>query len=327
MRFQDCSRIGALPNEIRQPKCRGYRLNRGLSMLCNLCMAIALTTEYLAEMCWGQNPDKKEGMETVTNSVGMKLVLIPKGTFMMGSPATELGRATFGDDREETQHPVTISQDFYLGVTEVTQSQYSKVMGVNPSRFQGKDASWRLGKRGEPVDTSNYPVEFVEWGDAVEFCKRLSELPEEKAAGRHYRLPTEAEWEYSCRAGSETAYSFGDNVEFLDQHAWFTSDPDASEQRIAEREVARLKPNRWGLYDMHGSVEEWCADWVGPVSTDAVTDPSGPFEGEDRVVRGGSHGHEARHCRSARRSGFFPSFASPLCGFRVAMLEQPKPKE
>ncbi len=133
----------------------------------------------------------------IANSIGIKLVLIPKGTFMMGSPKTEEGRV-----QDETQHQVTISKDYYLGVTEVTQGQYEKVMGTNPSNFQGKKIEG---------SSSNHPVDKVSWEDAVEFCQKLSELPEEKAAGRVYRLPTEAEWEYACRAGRKTAYTFGES--------------------------------------------------------------------------------------------------------------------
>jgi formylglycine-generating enzyme required for sulfatase activity len=136
-----------------------------------------------------------------TNSIGMKLVLIQKGTFIMGSPESDEGR-----EQWETQYQVTISKDYYLGVTEVTQGQYEKVMGTNPSFFQGNEI------RGSSY---NHPVEMVSWEEAVEFCKKLSELPEEKKAGREYRLPTEAEWEYACRAGSKTAYSFGESSESL----------------------------------------------------------------------------------------------------------------
>jgi formylglycine-generating enzyme required for sulfatase activity len=138
----------------------------------------------------------QEPTKEITNSIGMKLVLIPKGTFTMGSPANEELRAL-----DEVEHEVTISKDFYLGVTEVTQSQYANVMRVNPSTFKGE----------KDPDKSDYPVENVSWNDAVDFCKRLSELPEEKAAGRVYQLPTEAEWEYACRSGAKTTYFFGND--------------------------------------------------------------------------------------------------------------------
>ena len=141
----------------------------------------------------------------ITNSIGMKLVLIPKGTFMMGSPESEVRIA------DAIQHEVTISKDYYLAVTEVTQGQYNQVMGTNPS--------WNQGDKIQ-VESSMHPVEQVSWENAIEFCKKLSDLPEEKKAGRVYRLPTEAEWEYACRAGSKTAYSFGESAKSLSEYAW-----------------------------------------------------------------------------------------------------------
>jgi formylglycine-generating enzyme required for sulfatase activity len=236
----------------------------------------------------------------ITNSIGMKLLLIPQGTFQMGSPESEVGR--YGD---ETQHEVTIRQDYYLGVTEVTQGQYEQVMGKNPSYFQVGEL-----KR----DSANHPVERVSWNDAVEFCKKLSELPEEKAAGRVYRLPTEAEWEYACRAGSKSAYSFGDDPKSLDDYAWF--DENSNEQT---HPVGEKKANAWGLYDMHGNVWEWCSDWYGEYPLGAVSDPAGPNQGSYPVFRGGCWFYEAARCRSARRYRFFPSLSDRILGFRLAL--------
>jgi formylglycine-generating enzyme required for sulfatase activity len=164
----------------------------------------------------------------ITNSIGMKLVLIPKGTFMMGSPGTEERR---GND--ETQHQVTISKDYYLGVTEVTQGQYEKVMGINPS--------WNRADKVQ-VETTLHPVEQVSWEDAVEFCKKMSDLPEEKKAGRLYRLPTEAEWEYACRAGSKTAFSFGDSSKLLSEYDWSGENTNGQTHSVREK-----KANAWGL--------------------------------------------------------------------------------
>ena len=227
----------------------------------------------------------------ITNSIGMKLVLIPAGTFTMGSPVGEVGRK---DD--ETPHEVTISKSFYLGSHEVTQGEYDKVMGNNPSAFKG----------------AKNPVEKVSWEDAVSFCKRLSELPEEKAAGRAYRLPTEAEWEYACRAGSTTSYCFGDTAELLGEFAWF--------KESATHPVGEKKPNRWGLYDMHGNVFEWCQDWYGPYPSGAATDPKGPSGGSYRVYRGGSSYNDAGLCRSALRLRLYPSLRLMYGGgFRVAL--------
>lgn len=262
----------------------------------------------------------------ITNTIGMQLVLIPKGTFIMGSPQNEEGRY-----EPERQHEVTISQDYYLGAHEVTQAQYQKVMGNNPSAFQRAQVGG---------DTSNHPVESVSWKDAVEFCKRLSELPEEKSSVRVYRLPTEAEWEYACRAGSGSAYFFGDSAESLGNYAWCrknsgdrvfsTSDRfeaarfaggfdttgeflDAN--RCRTHPVGRKKPNAWGLYDMHGNVGEYIADWFGDYPESAVSDPKGPPKGQRHVARGGSVWYEDRFFRSAYRS----TMGTHQTGFRVAL--------
>jgi formylglycine-generating enzyme required for sulfatase activity len=242
-----------------------------------------------------------------TNSIGMKLVLIHKGTFMMGSPESEEGCEEW-----ETQHQVTISRDYYLGVTAVTQAQFEKVMGTNPSFFQGNKI------RGS---SSNHPVDTVWWEESVEFCNELSELPEEKKAGREYRLPTEAEWEYACRAGSKTAYSFGDNVELLSDYAWF--DRNSGNQT---HPVAKKKPNAWGLYDMHGNVWEWCSDWYDDYPKFAVTDPIGPSTGAEYVIRGGGCYNHAMNCRSANRCAALSEPDSYYCGFRVALSSCGNPK-
>jgi formylglycine-generating enzyme required for sulfatase activity len=237
----------------------------------------------------------------ITNSIGMKLVLIPKGTCMMGSPETEEGRGV-----DETQHQVTISNDYYLGVTEVTQGQYEKVMGTNPSYFQK-----RVIRKS---DSSMYPVEQVSWEDAVEFCKKLSDLPEEKKAGRVYRLPTEAEWEYACRAGSKTAFDFGESAKSLNAYAWFLDNSEGQTHPVGEK-----KPNAWGLYDMHGNVWEWSSYWYGEYPKGAVSDPSGPSEGSNRVIRGGCWSCTAAFCRSAYRIRRAPSYFFNITGFRVAL--------
>jgi len=235
----------------------------------------------------GSEPNVPAGME-VTNSIGMKLRLIPAGEFMMGSPATESDRA----DRE-TRHPVSITKPFYLGVTEVTQEQYQKVMGKNPSQFKGPQN----------------PVEKVSWTDAVEFCRKLSAMPAEKTAGHVYRLPTEAEWEYACRAGTATAYGFGDDRSGLGVYGWVGGE--------STHPVGGKKPNAWGLYDMHGNVWEWCQDWYGDYPSGSATDPTGATSGSHRVSRGGSWISIARSCRSARRNGSTPEVRSNGLGFRV----------
>jgi formylglycine-generating enzyme required for sulfatase activity len=236
-----------------------------------------------------------------TNSIGMKLVLIPKGTFQMGSPIEEEERY-----EDEVQHEVTISQDYYLGVTAVTQGQYEKVMGNNPSNFQCHQSYKVQG------DSSNRPVERVSWKEVVEFCKRLSELPEETKAGRVYRLPTEAEWEYACRAGTSTKFSFGESRLSLGDFAWFDENSDMQTHPVGEK-----KPNSWGLYDMHGNVWELCSDWVSDYPKLAVTDPIGPNEGSLRVGRGGSWYNVAAFCRSGVRDVF--DWWGSHIGFRVAL--------
>lgn len=237
----------------------------------------------------------------ITNSIGMKLVLIPKGTFKMGSPADEPGRKN-----DEIEHQVTISRDYFMGTTEVTQSQYVAVMGHNPSKM----------KAANNADLKSYPVDEVEWEEAVEFCRRLSEIPNEKKAGRVYRLPTEAEWEYACRAGTKTAFNFGDGERVLKDYAWYGENSNDQPHPVGKK-----KPNGWGLYDMHGNVNEWCADADYSYSEEAVTDPfneKNDLDPFDRVCRGGCWDYHAALCRSAQRDGSFP-WVPGLSGIRVVM--------
>lgn len=230
--------------------------------------------------------------DTITNSIGMKLKLIPSGKFLMGAPESEEGRSA-----NETQHTVTLTDPFYMGVYEVTQQQYEKVMGNNPSGFKH----------------AQNPVEQILWSDAVDFCKKLSDLPAEKGAGRVYRLPTEAEWEYACRAGSTTAFSFGDQGTQLVLYGWCAENSGGKPHAVGQ-----LLPNRWGLYDMHGNVWEWCSDWHADYSNQALTNPTGPFSGNQRVNRGGSwRNSPALVCRSARRLRDFPIARDINIGFRV----------
>jgi formylglycine-generating enzyme required for sulfatase activity len=223
----------------------------------------------------------------IKNSISLELKLVAAGTFTMG-----------GYGSNEAPHQVIFTRPFYLGVYEVTQEQYERVMGSNPSAFQG----------------ARNPVEQVSWYDAVEFCHKLSEFPEEKAAGRVYRLPTEAEWEYACRAGSTTNYCFGGEESQLDQYAWYAKNSNSSTHPVGEK-----KPNAWGLYDMHGNVWEWCSDWAEVYPKGVVADPVGPREGSLRVYRGGSWRAEAAHCRSANRRGLTPTGRGKGRGFRVAL--------
>jgi formylglycine-generating enzyme required for sulfatase activity len=207
---------------------------------------------------------------------------------------------------------VTISKDYYLGVYKVTQAQYEKVVGKNPSLYQGAIVG---------NENADLPVENVSWDNAVEFCKKLSELPDEKKAGRVYRLPTEAEWEYACRAGSKTAYSFDDEEGLLPEYGWFNRN---SSNRT--HTVGLLEPNAWGLYDMHGNVFEWCSDWYGEYPKGAVSDPTGPKVDSDRVLRGGGWRYFAAYCRSANRNWDTPDGRSNDLGFRLALSSSGIPK-
>jgi formylglycine-generating enzyme required for sulfatase activity len=243
----------------------------------------------------------------ITNSIGIKLMRIPKGKFLMGSPESEKGRSS-----DETQHEVTISQNFYMGSTEVTQAQWQKVMGNNPSKFEGDEL----------------PVEQISWDEAVDFCKRLSEMPEEKNAGRKYRLPTEAEWEYACRAGTTTPFHFGSQLNgrqanFDGTVSYGTNTKGTYLEKTTS--VGKYPANAWGLYDMHGNVWEWCSDWYGQYPSGSVTDPSGPATGSRRVVRGGSWDSIAVGCRSANRWDD-PSIRLGCLGFRVALSSSGIPK-
>jgi formylglycine-generating enzyme required for sulfatase activity len=205
------------------------------------------------------------------------------------------------------QHKVRITKPFYLGVTEVTQQQYAKVMGNNPSCYSNSRPGADIGKG---LDTSNFPVEMVSWDDAVEFCKKLSEME-----GCTYRLPTEAEWEYACRAGSTSRYCFGDDESQLVEYAWYSLNSGNTSHPVAQK-----KANAWGLHDMHGNVWEWCSDWYGKdyYTKSPKDDPTGPATGSSRVIRGGSWCFSAKNCQSAIRFRFLPSLRPDFLGFRVA---------
>jgi formylglycine-generating enzyme required for sulfatase activity len=229
----------------------------------------------------------------LTNSIGMKFRLIQPGTFMMGSPASWWGGG--GDER---QHQVTLTQPFSMGIYTVTQSEYARIMGSNPSRFKG----------------DCHPVEQVSWEDATAFIQKLNGLPEERAAGRVYRLPTESEWEYACRAGSSRAYCFGEDEARLGEYAWYGANSGSKTHPVGQK-----APNAWGLYDIHGNVWEWCSDWYGDYPSGSVTDPTGASTGSCRVNRGGSGSFEAANCRSADRFRNVPSNRNGHLGFRLAL--------
>ena len=236
----------------------------------------------------------------VTNSIGMKLKLMPAGEFLMGSPETEENR-----DDDEHQHRVRITKPFYLGVTEVTQGQWEAVMGTRP--WSGET----YVKEG-----SDYAASYVSWEDAVEFCKKLS-----SKEGTTYRLPTEAEWEYACRGGTTTVYHFGDDASRLGDYAWFDDNAHDVDEKYAHR-VAQKKANPYGLHDMHGNLWEWCADWYDSdyYENSPTDDPAGPTTGSSRVLRGGGWYDYPRGCRSAYRCLNSPGFRIYVLGFRVASV-------
>ena len=238
----------------------------------------------------------KPALKTVKNSIGMELVLIPAGKFRMGSPPSEKGR-----DKDEEQKDVELTRSFYLGKTEVTQAQWRAVTGTEP--WKGKDSVH---------ERDNYPATYVSWDDAQEFCRKLS-----KTENRTYRLPTEAEWEYACRAGTTTRFSFGDSESRLGDYGWFKNNTSALGRSFA-REVGRKKGNPFGLYDIHGNVYEWCEDvYVG--NFPGGTDPKVTTEGSIRVCRGGSWDSFPAACSSADRFRLSQSIGYFDLGFRVAI--------
>jgi len=234
--------------------------------------------------------------DPIVNSIGMVLVPIPAGEFMMGSPESEEDR-----QNDETQHCVTLTKSFHLGRIEVTQEQWKAVMGTTP---------WK--RKPFVKEGDDYPASYVSWNDAVNFCRKLS-----KKEGVEYRLPTEAEWEYACRAGTTTVYSFGDDEAQLGEYAWYVK--NASPREKYPHIVGQKKTNPWGLHDMHGNVDEWCQDWYAyrRYPSGDVTDPVGPDSALHRVHRGGSWILHARYCRSAVRLWRPPSYRFSFLGFRV----------
>ena len=243
----------------------------------------------------GQGSQENKAGDTFTvPDLSLEMLWVTPGTFDMGSPTSEAGR-----NSNETQHQVTLTNGFWLGKHEVTQAQWEQVMGSNPSNFKG----------------ANRPVETVSWNDAVEFCEKLTEL--ERAAGRlsagmTYQLPTEAQWEYACRAGTTTAYSWGNSIT--------ASNANYSSSGIGQtRDVDQYAANAWGFHDMHGNAFEWCADWYGNYPTGAVRDPVGPADGSSRVGRGGSWYGTAYIARSALRGRFEPADGDGALGFRLSL--------
>ena len=248
----------------------------------------------------------------------MKFLLIPPGEFDMGTSKEEVARLLRQVEAqnlpkwyrellssEVPKHRVRITKAFYLGMNEVTQVEYERVMAGDRSRLK---------------DNLKHPAPHLTWERAVEFCRALRELPEEKNSRADYRLPTEAEWEYACRAGTMTDFYFGNDQAELDKYVWYG--PNSSGR---PHPVGQKMPNAWGLYDLHGNVWEWCQDWYywGYYMCSPMYDPQGPAEGSKRVIRGGSWSSEASSCGLTGRHAEEPGRMHVNLGFRVAMAAPP----
>lgn len=287
-----------------------------------ICLAVISGAGRLQTTKAGESSsaNPKNRIQIITNSVGMRLAWIPSGKFVMGSPRNEVER-----ENEELAHEVVITMPFYMGVYEVTQREFNRVMTGD---VQSKPkAVFNQSNGGGP----NHPMENLSSKHAMDFCKRLSDLPDERRAGRRYRLPSEAEWEYACRAGTQTAFNFGDSLS--SQQANFNGhkpygDAVKGPSLRKTAKVGSYQPNAFGLFDMHGNVSEWCSDWYDPAyyRDSPVEDPLGPpvgilstdFDGDFYVtVRGGCWLDDARACRAAYRLRAMPAEPYRLIGFRV----------
>lgn len=249
-----------------------------------------------------------------TTELWLKLVL--PGTFTMGSPTDELGRST-----SETQHTVTLTKPFYMGVFQMTQKQYTLVMGSNPSSYRGDTRPVEQVSYNDIRGTllgANWPAHAQV--DATSFLGKIR-----ARTALNFDLPTEAQWEYACRAGTTTALNNGRDLSNPGQDAamdevgryGYNQNDGKGGYSSRHTKVGSYVPNAWGLYDMHGNVYEWCLDWYGSYATGAVTDPVGCASGSDRVQRGGHYYSFAQSCRSAYRSYYYPSYRSHSIGFRL----------
>jgi formylglycine-generating enzyme required for sulfatase activity len=290
-------------------------------------IAIAFTA------CPPEPDTKPKAGDIIVSSTGIELAYIPAGTFTMGIPASEEN----SQDSERPQHQVTLSA-FYMGKYEVTQAQYQTVIGTNPSNFTTNPAD------GETQNKR--PVERVSWYDTLVFCNKLSisegltpaysidgkTNPDEWGTvptaidatwdavaiiteSNGYRLPTEAQWEYACRAGTTTAFHTGNTIS--DNTGWYSTNSGSK-----THEVGKKTANAWNLYDMHGNVLEWCWDWYGAYTDEPQTNPSGASSGSDRVLRGGDWLNSADNVRSAYRNFYDPGYRSINFGFRLARNAQ-----
>jgi len=275
------------------PKLRGMKT--GLVFFVLLSLGGALVPSRAVEslgLSAATATGPQPGKPYLNPALKLELATIPAGSFVMGSSYLDSSRR---DD--EVLHRVILTRSFWLGRTPVTQAQYEAVMGTNPSHFKGSD----------------FPVETVSWDDAMTFCRKLTE--QERAAGRlsagfAFTLPTEAQREYACRAGTDGRYAGP-----LNEIAWYSGNSDERVHAVGEKQ-----PNAWGLYDMQGNVWEWCADWYGNYEAEAANDPAGPARGRSRVYRGGAWFHSADLCRSSARFKTEPDYRGSLLGFRIALV-------
>lgn len=264
-------------------------------------------------------PKQKPAPEKyITNSIGMKLAYIPPGKFMMGSPKSEQEQVGAGWAEQEFQHAVEITKGFYMGVYAVTQEEYKDVMGKNPSWFSAGGGG---AVRVAGLDTRRFPVENASWDDAKAFCRKLGERE-----GKTYRLPTEAEWEYACRAGTKTAFYFGDTIstDQANYNGEFVF--GAGKKGVYRRRpmpVGSFPANAFGLHDMHGNVLQWCEDYYDKgyyKNSPNFTDPLNTTASASRVLRGGSWSNTPGYCRSAYRTNEWPGGDGAAYGFRVVLL-------
>ena len=262
--------------------------------------------------------DFKPGKHLIVPSLKLEMIWCEPGSFMMGSPESEVDRKLDWNDKpamwNEILHEVKLTNGFFLGKFEVTQTQWLQLLGTKPSFFSG----------------DNLPVEQINWYEANKFCKKLTEL--EKSKNRIpndwlYTLPTEAEWEYACRAGSTTVFAYGDNLssEMANFNGRFPyGNAEESIHLNKTVPVGSYRPNIWGFYDMHGNVGEWCLDWIGLYKPGLSIDPTGGVNGSHRVKRGGGYGHKGHWNRSAARSRYRPSEVESGLGFRVVLKKMPQ---
>ncbi len=271
------------------------------------------------EIAWRIAKGARPLVPTVVNAIGMSLSLVPAGQFVMGSPPEEAKR----QPKEGPQHRVEITRPFYVGATPVTQEQYERVVGHNPSAFApGGDSRDAVAK----LDTRPFPVEKVSWEDARAFCKKLGALREEAKRRRRYRLPTEAEWEYACRGAMASSLPFSCGRALGAKQANVNGRSPYGGARRGKNlrrpsAVGSYAPNVLGLFDLHGNLCEWCADWYDDqhYTSSPQRDPTGPKSGGIRVLRGGSYRYNAECCRSAFRDGYSGSGSLDFAGIRVVM--------